>query len=79
MLDEVGGTLADAFTHGFEDAGLGDATEIIGNRRPPARFGHVEPDCERQAIGLGDTLVNAVRRDAATIAIGLLVERIDAE
>ena len=79
MCDELGGALAGAFTHRFEDAGLGDAAEIVGDGRPPPGFGHVEPDRQRQAIGFGDALFDTMRRDTATVAIGPLIKRIDAE
>jgi len=79
MRDEVGGPLAGAFAHGFEDARLGDAAEIVADRRAPAGFGHVELDRLRQTIRFGDALFDTMRRDTAAVAIGPLIERIDAE
>ncbi len=69
---------AGAFLH-LEDAALGHPAEIVLDRRPPAGLHHVEIDGLGQAIGLGDPLLDGVGRDAGTVAVTLLVERIDAE
>ena len=80
MVDELRGLLALRLAHRLEDAGLGDAAEIVVDRRPPAGLDHVEPDRAREAIGLDETALHAVNRDArAAIAVALLVERIDPE
>jgi hypothetical protein len=66
--------------HRFEDAGLGDAPEVVVDRRPPARRYHVEADRTREPVRLGKALLDAMHRNArATIAVALLEEGIHAE
>ena len=40
--DQFSGTVTSALAHGFNDARLGHAAEIIANRWPPAHCHHVE-------------------------------------
>ena len=59
---------------------LGDAAEIVVDRRPPAGLDHVEIDRTRQAIGLIKPTLQAVGGHAvAAIAIDLLEQRVHAE
>src|SRR5688572_10489899 len=78
MVDQLRRHLALALAHGLENAGLGDAAEIVVGRRPPAVFDEVEPDCGRESVGLGDALLDTVLGDAI-IAVAALVECGDAE
>src|SRR5579883_2996661 len=80
MIDELRGLLTLGLAHRLEDAGLGDPAEIIIDRRPPSGFDHVQSDSAREPVGLNEPALDAMDGDArATIAVALLVERIDAE
>ena len=60
MADELGGALARTFANGFEDAGLGDAAEIVIDRGPPtAVHHHVEAGGAGDAIGTGEATIKA--------------------
>ena len=48
------------FTERFHDAALGDAAEIVLDRRPPADRRHVESDRLGQMIRVGDRLRAAI-------------------
>src|SRR3546814_13838858 len=79
MVDELCGPLASPFAHGFEDARLGHAAEIVIDSRRPADLHHVEPNRTGQPIGLTEAAFEAVLRDAgAAIAVDLLEQRVDA-
>ena len=74
VVDELRRLLALRLAHRFEDAGLGDAAEIVVDRRPPAGFHHVEPDRLREPVGLDEAALDAMDGDArAAIAVALLV------
>src|ERR1700730_2254151 len=80
MVDELGSGLALGLTNRFEDAALGDAAEIIVDRRSPANLRHVEIDGSRQAICLIEAPPRAMGSHAgAAMAVDLLEQRIDAE
>jgi hypothetical protein len=64
VVDELGGPLAGALADGFEDAGLGDAAEIVADRRLPACGHHVEAGRPREPVGLCQTHVETVLADA---------------
>ena len=59
MVDELRGLFARALAHGFEDARLGDAAEIVVDRWRPADLHHVEPDRAGQPVGLSETALQA--------------------
>src|SRR5260370_10624536 len=80
MVDELGGLLALGLAHCFENAGLGDTAEIVVDRGSPAGLDHVETDDAGEPVGLDDTVLDTLHRDARTaIAIALLIEGIDPE
>ena len=79
VVDELRGALAGAFPNSFEDARLGDAAEVIADRRPPSDFSHVETRRPRQPVGLRESDLQPVLADAgAVVGVGPLVERVDA-
>ena len=78
VVDQPRRLLALGLVHGFENAGLGDATEIVVDGRFPAHCCHVESDGTSQDIGLVEPTANTMRGDAAlVVAIGRLMERVD--
>jgi hypothetical protein len=78
VVDQPRRLLALGLVHGFENAGLGDATEIVVDGRLPTGCHHVESDGTSQDIGLAEPLANTMRGDAAlVVAIGRLMERVD--
>ena len=79
MVHELRGTFSGAFAHRVEDVALRHAAEIVLDGRAPTGLDHVEVDGFRDAVGVGDALLDGVRRDAAAVAVALLVERVDAE
>src|SRR6185437_6404637 len=80
VVDELRGLFALRLAHRLEDAGLGDTAEIVVDGRPPAGLEHVEPNRARKTIGLDETALDAVNRDAwAAVAVALLIEGIDPE
>ena len=54
VVDQLRFLLAAAFAHGFENAGLGDAAEIVVDRRRPAGRDHVEADVAGDDVAMGD-------------------------
>ena len=75
MVHELRGTFSGAFAHRVEDVALRHAAEIVLDGRAPTGLDHVEVDGFRDAVGVGDALLDGVRRDAAAVAVALLVER----
>ncbi len=74
MVDQLRGRLAFRFPNSIENAGFGDAAEIVVDGRFPPRLDHVEPDGPRQDIGLVKAS-DAVGGDTALIvAVSRLVE-----
>lgn len=79
VVDELRGPLAGGLADGLHDAGLGDAAEIIADRRPPSDLRHVEARRPRQSVGLCEADLQPVLADTgAAIGIGPFVERVDA-
>ncbi len=70
MGDELGRTLAGAFTDGGEDARLGHASEVVLDRGPEARVHHVEFGGARQPIGLGHAAIKSCLGDSGG-AVGI--------
>ena len=62
VVDELHRLIALGFAHRFENAGLGDATEIVVNGRLP-----VESDGTSKDIGLSEPLADTLRGDTALI------------
>ena len=60
VVDELHGALALGLTNRFEDPALGDAAEIVVDRRSPANLRHVEIDRPRQAIRLIEATLQAM-------------------
>ena len=56
--------MARTLTHGFEDAGLGDAAEIVADGRFLARRHHVQAGGARQPVGLRQADVQPMLADA---------------
>ena len=73
----IGSTVAGTFADGCEDAGLGNAAEVILDRGLPACLRHVEIDGTGETVGFVQTLPDAMLGDRR--AVRLLVERIDAQ
>ena len=79
-VDKLCSALALRFAHRLQDTRLGDAAEIIGDRRPPACIHHVESNRASEPIGVGEALLDAPSRNAWTaVTIALFVKRVDAE
>src|ERR1700730_5956077 len=80
MVDELRRLLALCLPPRFEDAGLSDAAEVVVDGGPPTDLDHVETDGAGEPVGLGDTVLDTVRRDTRTaVAVALLVEGIHPE
>lgn len=62
MPDPLGGALALGLGHRLQDAGLGNATEVVVHRRLPARPRHVERDGAGQPVGMGERMGPPVPR-----------------
>jgi hypothetical protein len=78
MVDQLGRRLAFRFSNGFQNAGLGDAAEIVVDRWSPTGLDQVESDGIRQNVGLIKTRADTVGRNAALIgAVSRLVQRVD--
>src|SRR3546814_9621600 len=78
VIDELRRLLALRLPHRFEDAGLGDAAEIIVDRRPPSGFHYVEPDGLRETVGLDEPALDAMDGNARpAIAITLPLARVE--
>src|SRR3546814_11999244 len=67
VVDELGRGFALGLAHGFEDACLGDAAEIVVDGRRPTGRGHVETD------GSGNP---SRMDDAARVAVPRLMDRV---
>src|SRR5712672_848821 len=60
VVDELQGTLALRLTNRFENPRLGDAAEVVVDRRSPANLRHVEIDRTRQAVRLVEATLQAM-------------------
>src|SRR5882724_12270763 len=80
VVDELHGALALRLANRFEDPRLGDAAEVVVDRRPPANLRHVEIDRPRQPIRLIEATLQAMGGHAGSaMAIDLLEQHIDAK
>ena len=78
MVDELRRRLALGLAHRFENAGLGDAAEIVVDGRPPARCTMSRPTARASRSAWSSRVLDAVGGDAALIvAVSRLVERVD--
>src|ERR1700716_3348568 len=59
VVDQPRRLLALGLVHGFENAGLGDATEIVVDGRLPTGYHHVESDGTSQDIGFAEPVAGA--------------------
>ena len=54
MVDQLRGVLAAGFAHRLNDAGLGDAAEIVVDGGRPAGLDHVEAERGGERVGMGE-------------------------
>src|SRR5574337_178168 len=79
VIDELRRWLALRLAHRLEDAALRDAAEIMVHCGPPAGLDPVEPHGAGEPIGMSETMLEPVLRDArGAVAVGFLVEGVDA-